>query len=103
MRQMARSGHDREDGWTFYCKTNIEGSNEEEQLDVYQRQVDWSLSKQLRTVVKVDDLSPEEIFDSIVTEWGQRDNDLHKMANRVQGKVSSDARSESLPCLFKHK
>ena len=63
---MARHGHDKEDGWSLYAKTNIAGISPEEQLDVYERKVDWSEVKQMRSDVEID-FGPEEAFQNVLS------------------------------------
>ena len=62
---MARNGHDEEDGWVFFAKTITSGVPDDEQLDVYARDVKWSTTSQLRSVVETD-VGTEAIFDSLL-------------------------------------
>ena len=61
--EMAREGHDEEDGWKYKGKTNARGVEVEDQLDVYEREVAWSAVKQVRTVVETSEFSCDEVFD----------------------------------------
>ena len=54
--------------------------NEDQQLDVYQKEVDWSSSKQLRSVLDTE-LSVDDIFDYMVDEWTR----VPTFAKRVKG------------------
>merc|ERR1711871_1274570 len=65
MLEMARAGHDEEDGWQFYRKTNYATEAELQQLDIWQRDVPWSSVKQLRTVLETE-YSIDDIFDAIL-------------------------------------
>ena len=58
MLHFARSGHDREDGWVFQQRTSAHDLSEEDQVDVYDREVDWSVS------VERSELQPEEEEDA---------------------------------------
>ena len=60
MKEMARIGHDAEDGWAFFTRTQMKGLSAEEQLEVFHRTVDWSESKQLRSREETK-LSPDEV------------------------------------------
>ena len=44
--------------------------NEDQQLDVYEKEVDWSTTKQLRSVLDTE-LSVDDLFDYMVDEWTQ--------------------------------
>ena len=55
--EMAREGRGEEDGWRYKGKTNAVGVEAEDQLDIYERTVEWSAVKQLRTVVETEDFS----------------------------------------------
>merc|ERR1711965_255348 len=68
MREMARSDRDEEDGWEVCGKTSSPVVESDGQLDIFQRTVEWSSTKQMRTSLETD-LSVEEIFASLVHEW----------------------------------
>ena len=72
MREMAREGHDEEDGWTFVGKTQMqEGLATEDQLEVYEREVGWSKATQLRSVVETD-WACDEYFRGLVATFHGR-------------------------------
>ena len=48
MQEMARVGHDEEDGWTLFGKTD----SHLEPIEIHQRTVDWSPTKQYRSVAE---------------------------------------------------
>ena len=89
MRAMARSGHDDEDGWRFFGKTIQVGVPEDEQLDVYARDVEWSAASQLRSCVEAS-FGVETVFDSVFTGfhndmYGKEDvNHSHKAAKALK-------------------
>ena len=49
MREMTRLDKDEENGWALFGRTNVHKIAEEDQLDVYAREVPWSAVKQLRS------------------------------------------------------
>ena len=57
--------HPDDSAWTFYDKTAQPGVKAEDQLDVYEREVDWSNASQLRTAVETG-FTIENIFESLV-------------------------------------
>ncbi len=65
MRTMARAGHDEEDGWAYFGKTIQAGVPEDEQLDIYERSVEWSATSQLRTRVETE-FRVEEVFEYLL-------------------------------------
>ena len=69
MLKMAREDHDQDDGWRFLSKTHMEGLRHDEQLDVHERTVVWSQSKQLRSVVETS-ISCEEVYDNLLYTFG---------------------------------
>ena len=69
MLEMAREGHDDEDGWTFFAKTRARELSSEQQIDIYEREVEWSAVKQLRSEVETT-FSSGEVFDSLLAEFG---------------------------------
>ena len=71
---MARQGRDEEDGWKYKGKTNALGVEVEDQLDVYERTVEWSAVKQLRSVVETADFSCDEMFDFLSDDIRHRSN-----------------------------
>ena len=67
---MARHGHDDEEGWTFLSRTRMEGVSPEQQIDVHEREVEWSGSKQYRSVVETT-FSCDDVFDAFLLSFGQ--------------------------------
>ncbi len=70
LKEMAREGHEKEDGWKYRGKTNARGVEVEDQLDVYEREVAWSAVKQVRTVVETSDFSCDDMFDFLLDDYG---------------------------------
>lgn len=81
--EMAREGHDEEDGWKYKGKTNARGVEVEDQLDVYERKVEWSAVKQMRTVLETSEFSCDEVFDFL------RDQYSTVSIVRFQGQMAS--------------
>ena len=61
MREMAR----KEDGWKLYGKTDSPLVDVHNQLEIYERDVEWSSSKQMRTVY-VTQLGVEQVLESMI-------------------------------------
>ena len=51
----------------YKSRTTAKGIAPEDQLDVYERAVDWSAVKQLRSVLETTDFSCDDVFDCLVT------------------------------------
>ena len=66
---MARQGRDKEDGWSFLSKTNV-NIHDEMQLDIYERKVEWSKVNQLRSVVETE-FSCMEVFGHLLATFGK--------------------------------
>ena len=66
MSHMARGGHDEDDGWLVYGKTQTKDISPEQQLQVHARIVEWSPAKQLRSVLETN-LSTDEVFELLCT------------------------------------
>ncbi len=88
--EMAREGHDEEDGWKYKGKTNARGVEVEDQLDVYERKVEWSAVKQMRTVVQTSEFSCDEVFDFF------RDQYITVSIGRLQRQTASAAERKAV-------
>ena len=90
--------------WTFLCKTNAKALAEGDQIDVYQRSVDWSPTKQLRSVIDtklpIADIWARVCRDRMVIAKGvNKDRDgLDEIAKRygASSKISAMVGSSSL-------
>ena len=71
MQKMAREGRDKEDGWKYKQKTNAMGVEFEDQIDVYEREVEWSSVKQLRSVVETE-FTCDQVFDYLRDHHGRK-------------------------------
>ena len=65
---MASEIENEANGWTLLGKTQMEGLSPEQQLDVYEKKVEWSEVNQLRSVVETD-LSCDHIFDYLLNDF----------------------------------
>ena len=91
MLDMARQGHDEEDGWAFFGKTDMKGLPVSDQLDVYAREVEWSEAKQYRSVVETG-FSCDEVFDYLLAEFAN-DCTFLILASRAREEEQGDGRA----------
>ena len=65
----ASSSLDAENGWTLCGKTIEHGVRHDDQLDVYERRVEWSATAQMRSQADTK-LTPQEIFKYLKESFG---------------------------------
>ena len=82
---MARNGHDEEDGWKVSGTTSQGGVKPEDQLQIHERAVEWSLVPQYRSVVETAH-SVEDVFKSLVN---AKNNDRLRVVSKTN--VAADA------------
>ena len=89
MREMAHEGHDEEDGWEFFARTTGGGLEEDKQLDIYHRVVEWSPVKQLRTVVE-SEIDVDDFFGYLINGI---DNDFSQSERSVVKKIAISSKA----------
>ena len=102
MRHMARHVHKEEEGWKLYAKTCAPRVKEEDQLDVFARDVKWSAVPQLRSAAE-SVLPLEVLFNDLKEGFAMsylRKNTAAKTSSYTSSKAVKEILSGSMRLLF---
>ena len=95
---MAQMASEEKKGWSFHSKTKIAGLEEDKQLDIYSRDVEWSTVKVLRTVVTSSEASVSSIWEYFQDRIGLSDmkNQVNKYLKAKAAKAVTSKRIHAL-------